>query len=167
MEKGSSQFTEPPSKKLIATAWHEAGHAVMAMIVGRPIQKVTVSPANLQTGGVRLGAVKIQKGRSKATRDWLEDEVLILLAGMVAESRYTDQYSRAGAGHDLRAARKLMATRANSQRQLEKLERRLLDKTEHLLNDASHLRAVQRIAAELLEKQTISGRAVRHLFSQG
>jgi len=88
---------EPPESddgqdpKLLATAWHEAGHALMAVIVGRPIQKVTVAPANLQTGGVRLGAVKFQKGRSKSTNDWLEDEVLILLAGMVAESKFTGQ----------------------------------------------------------------------------
>lgn len=164
----SKQPDDPdaPSHDQIATAWHESGHAVMAMIVGRPVLKVTISPANLQTGGVRLGAVKIQKGRSRATNDSLEDEVLILLAGMVAESHFTDKYCRLGAGQDLRSARRMMQARANSQRQMEKLERRLIDKTEHLLSQEAHAAAIQSIARELLTNETISGRSVRHLFNQ-
>lgn len=149
-----------------ATAWHEAGHAVMALIVGRPIQKVTISPANLSTGGVRLGACKIQKGRFKATNDWLEDEVLILLSGMVAESQFTDNYCRQGATQDLRATRRLLLNRAKTERQLERLERRLLDKTEHLLSEPGHAKAIELIATELIEKETVSGRAVRHFFTQ-
>jgi hypothetical protein len=75
---------QPASFELTATAWHEAGHAVMAVSLGRPIEKVTISPARLQTGGSRLGICKIQKGRTKPSNDQLEDDVLILLAGMVA-----------------------------------------------------------------------------------
>lgn len=162
-EDPSSQAVSPQH---VATAFHEAGHAVMAMIVGRPIQKVTITAANIQTGGVRLGAVKIQKGRSKATNDWLEDEVLILLAGMVAEAHFTEQYCRQGASHDLQAVRQLLASRASNERQLEKLERRMLDKTEHLLSQDAYSAAIKSIALELLQKQTISGRAVKHHFNQ-
>ena len=122
-----SKNDDAQDARLLATAWHEAGHALVAAIVGRPIQKVTVAPANLQTGGVRLGAVKFQKGRSKSTNDWLEDEVLILLAGMVAESKFTGQYCESGARQDLRAVRNLIDRRAATERQMEKLERRLLD----------------------------------------
>ena len=152
--------------KLLATAWHEAGHALVAAIVGRPIQKVTISPANLQTGGVRLGAVKFQKGRSKSTNDWLEDEVLILLAGMVAESKFTGQYCESGARQDLRTARNLMDRRAATERQMEKLERRLLDKVEHLLDQSHHIAALKMIVNELIEKQTIKGRTVKHFLNQ-
>ena len=151
--------------KLLATAWHEAGHALVAVIVGRPIQKVTVAPANLQTGGVRLGAVKFQKGRSKSTNDWLEDEVLILLAGMVAESKFTGQYCQASAGHDLRAARNLMDKRAATERQMEKLERRLLDKVNHLLEQPHHVAALKMIVDELIQQQTIKGRTVKHFLN--
>ena len=149
---------------LLATAYHEAGHAVMALALGRPVQKVTITPANLQTGGIRLGAVKFKKGRSKPSKDWLEDEVLILLAGMVAESHLTDHYCDMGASQDLRVVRRLLESRANNEKQLEKLERRMLDKTEHLLADESHAKAIELIAKELIEKETISGRAVQHLL---
>ena len=40
------------AQKLRATAFHEAGHAVMAVIVGRPVQKLTIASGSLQTGGV-------------------------------------------------------------------------------------------------------------------
>jgi len=171
MKKDRSQSIdsgrEPPTpEKLTATAWHEAGHAVMAMSLGRPIEKVTISPAQLQTGGSRLGACKIQKGRSRPSNSQLEDEVLILLAGMVAESRITGRYCTDGASQDLRNVERLLSTRARNERHLERLTRRLLDKTEHVLGEKRHAEAVELIAQELLRKVTISGRAVRHYFQQ-
>jgi hypothetical protein len=154
------------AQRLRATAFHEAGHAVMAITLGRSIQKVTISPAQLQTGGGRLGACEIQKGRSKATKDPLEDDVLILLAGMVAEARFTGEYCQQGAAQDLRAVRRLLLTRARNQRELDRLERRLLDKTEHLLSADGLANAIELIADQLLQSTTISGRAVRHFINQ-
>jgi len=161
-----SKLSQVELAELTATAFHEAGHAVMALALGRPIQKVTIAPAQLQTGGGRLGVCKIQKGRFKGSKDWLEDDVLILLAGMVAESHFTSRYCPRGAAQDLRAARRLLANRASTERQLERLERRLIDKTEHMLGDEGRAKAIELIAQELLQRETISGRAVRHLFQQ-
>jgi hypothetical protein len=155
-----------PDPRLVATAYHEAGHAVMAMIVGRPVQKVTITPGNLQTGGVRLGACEMKKGRTKSPKDWLEDEVLILLAGMVAEAQFTGEYCEQGARQDLLAVRRLLQTRAGNERQFERLQRRLLDKTEHELSDAGSAKAIASIAQELVARRTISGRAVQHFFNQ-
>ena len=70
------------------TAYHEAGHAVMALLMGRSVQKVSIIPSQN-----RLGAVTIQKGRSKQVQDKLEAEMLILLAGMAAEGRISGQYN--------------------------------------------------------------------------
>ena len=150
----------------IATAWHEAGHAVMAVSLGRSIEKVTISPAQLQTGGSRLGICKIQKGRSKASNDRLEEDVMILLAGMVGESRLTGQYCTDGAAQDLAFVERLLSTRASNERQLERLTRRMLDKTEHVLAAKGHAMAIELVAEELVRKVTVSGRAVRHFFQQ-
>ncbi len=152
--------------QLTATAYHEAGHAVVAVSLGRTIHKVTINAANLQFGGIRLGAVKFDKGRAKASKDAVEDEVLILFAGMVAEARFTGKYCPAGAQEDLVSVRRLLGNRAGNERQFERLERRLLKKTEHLLHDEAHVAAIESIAVELLEKRTISGRTVRHFFQQ-
>ena len=102
----------------------------------------------------------------RASKDWLEDEVLILFAGMVAEAQFTGTYSLAGASDDLRGVRRYVQMRANGDRQIERLERRWLDKTENLLGDEAHWLAVETIAAELLRCVTISGRAAQHLFDQ-
>lgn len=153
-------------RETIATAYHEAGHAVMAVVLGRNIEKATIVAANRHTGGMRLGVVKMQSSRSKATQDWLEDEVLILFAGMVAEAQYTGKYCPGSAMSDLRAIQRLLDSRANTQRQLEKLHRRLLDKTEYLLNDDVHRLAIHDVAQQLLEQQTIKGRTVKHLLNQ-
>lgn len=163
-KKSRSDIAATPAQSLKATAYHEAGHAVMSIVLGRTIEKVTVSPAKLQSGGNRLGACKIQKGRTKASQDGLEDEVLILLAGMVAESHFTGRYCQAGAAQDLMAVRRLLSSRAPKEKQLERLAKRMLNKTEHVLDDEVNRKAIVMIAAELVDKETISGRAVRHLL---
>ena len=161
------QPTEEVVRRMTATAFHEAGHAVMAIALGRQIEKVSIAPAQLQTGGVRLGSCAIQKGRgTRSAKDRLEDEALILFAGMVAEAQYTAEYCEHGADQDLRAVRRLLRQRAASERQLARLESRLLDKTEHLLSDTAHAKAVELVAKELLKHQTISGRAVHYLIDQ-
>ncbi len=166
LDKLSKDQLDPASLQLTATAYHEAGHAVMALSVGRLIQKVTILPGKSQFGETRLGVCEIHKGRSKVSKDLLEDEVLILLAGMVAEARFTGQYCQQGAAQDLSNIRRLLQSRASSESQLERLHRRLLDKTEHLLCDQRHAKAIELIAHELIQKTTISGRAVRHFFAQ-
>ncbi|MEO1981385.1 MAG: cell division protein FtsH [Fuerstiella sp.] len=165
-ELSASEPSESNSTKLPATAYHEAAHAVMASILGRSIEKVTISPAQLQTGGFRLGACRIQKGRFKASKDALGDDVLILLAGMVAESHFTGRYCEAGAAQDLRAVKRLLANRAQSGRNVDRLTRRLLDKTEHILGAAAHATAIRMVSQELLQKETITGRAVQQMLKQ-
>jgi hypothetical protein len=56
--------------------------------------------------------------------------------------------------------------KSSGEKQVARLERRLLDKVEHLLADPAVWRATELIAAELPRCTTISGRAARHLFSQ-
>ena len=160
----SPDLAENPSR--VATAYHESGHAVVAISLGRQIKKATIKRANLQTGGVRLGAVMFEKGRSKPTDDWLEDEVMILLAGMVAESSFTGRYCDQGASVDLRAVDRLLDNRVRTERQLVKLRQRLLNKTEHLLAEPAHAMAVEAVVKELLLKGEVSGRLVRHHLNQ-
>lgn len=143
-----------------ATAYHEAGHAVVALALDRPVQRVSI-----QADRERLGVCQFGKSVIRPSEDWLEREILISLAGLAAEARFTGKYAWEGAARDQQYAHKLAVQRAGD-RQAERLLRRLLSKVEHLLGQEEHWQAVEQIAAALLEHGVISGRTARHLFEQ-
>jgi ATP-dependent Zn protease len=144
-----------------ATAYHEAGHAVVALALGRPVHRVTVLADR-----ERLGTCEFGKAVFRPSEDWLERESLIALGGLAAEARFTGIYALDGAVRDRQYVAGLVLQRAGNARKAERLERRLLAKVEHLLSREDNWRAVEHIAAELLRAGTISGRAARHLFDE-
>src|SRR5439155_25321311 len=86
--------------------------------------------------------------------------------GLAAEARHTGVYDREAAARDLRHARRLALERAGSERQAERLEKRLLAKAENLLDRPANWAAVERIAVELLRLGEMSGRQARHLYEE-
>lgn len=143
-----------------ATAYHEAGHAVVALALGRPVHKVSILADQ-----VHLGHCEFRKGNIKPTDDWLEREMLIALGGLAAEAIFTGHYAWAQARKDLIYVQRL-AEQRGGEKGAQKIARRALSKVEHLLSQESHWQAVQVIAAELLRVKTISGRSARHLFEE-
>ena len=91
---------------------------------------------------------------------------MILLGGLVSEARHTGQYNWGGAQQDLRSLRRLTLARVSTDTQVERLERRLLDKTTHHLEQPGHWESIEVVVAELIKQQAISGRAARHLFDE-
>ena len=150
---------DPPFDE--ATAYHEAGHAVAALALGRPVHRVSVLP-----DGQFLGLCRFGKGVFRPSEDWLEREILIALGGLAAEALHTGDYAWDGAARDRQYVHGLAVQRAG-ERQAERLERRMLAKAEHLLGQEGHWRAVELIAAELMRRGAISGRAARHFFDRG
>ncbi len=143
------------------TAYHEAGHAVVALALGRAIQRVSILPNE-----TRLGACEIKKGAVKPSDDDLETAMLVFLGGLAAEARFTGRYGWGGAAQDLQQVRAMCLSRAGNEKRADRLARRMLDKVEHLLEQPALWTATERIAAELLKATTISGRAARHLFDE-
>ena len=144
----------------LATAYHEAGHAVVALALGRPVLAVSVLPRRQH-----LGVCEYHKGTFRPSQDWLEREALIALGGIAAEARHTGTYAWNNAVRDREHVRGL-AVRRVGERQAERLERRLLAKVEHLLGKEGNWRAVELIVRELMLRGEISGRTARHLFEQ-
>ena len=140
------------------TAYHEAGHAVVALALGRTIHKVSALPNRERLGECRFG-----KGNARPTDDWLEREILIALAGPAAEARFTGAFANEEAKEDLRFVRRLALER-KSDRAVERYEQRMLAKVEYMLADEGAWKAVELIAAELMKHGAISGRAARHLY---
>jgi hypothetical protein len=144
----------------IHTAFHEAGHAVIALALGRPVHRVTILPNR-----DRLGQCELGKGTFRPSEDALEREILIALAGLAAEARHSGTYEMVAANQDLRFVRRLVLER-KSERAAARYEERLLGKVEAMLADDGTWKAVETIATELLKHRTISGRAARHLYEE-
>jgi cell division protease FtsH len=87
------------------TAIHEAGHAVLAVVLPHadPIHKVTIIPR-----GMALGVtMQLPEGdKFNYTRDYLNDQIAILLGGRLAEE-LTNGGMTTGAGNDLERSTEL------------------------------------------------------------
>src|SRR5215208_4289318 len=134
---------EPPHDEV--TAFHEAGHAVIALALGRTIHKVSVLPNRERLGECRFG-----KGNARATDDWLEREILIALGGPAAEARHTGTYALDEAKEDLRFVRRLALER-KSDRAVERYEQRPRRPAPLRLGDEGLAAGALHIVAELFQ----------------
>jgi len=113
-----------------------------------------------------LGTCEFGKAVFRPSEDWLEREMLIALAGLAAEARFSGNYAWDGAARDQDYAEDLALQRAGTARKASRLLRRMLSKAEHVLAQEENWLAVERMAAELLRVGEISGRAARHIYEE-
>lgn len=156
---GDALSAEESRKRL--TAYHEAGHAVMALIQGRNVHRVSIVPKQS-----RLGDCQLRKDVARVAKDPLEAEALVLLSGLVGEAKYSGRYNPQAAGTDLIQVQRLATLRVGEGGGVERQVKRWLDKTEHLLSDPPYELAIRTIAEQLLQKEKISGRNARHHFNE-
>jgi cell division protease FtsH len=101
-ERRSMIISEEEKK---VTAIHEAGHALLAVVLPHadPIHKVTIIPR-----GMALGVtMQLPEGdKHNYTRDYLNDQIAILLGGRLAEE-LTSGGMTTGAGNDLERSTEL------------------------------------------------------------
>ena len=82
-----------------STAFHEAGHALVAALVPHtdPIHKVSIIPRGMALGVTQQLPVD---DRHNYNREYLEGQIAVLMGGRVAEEIFLDQMTT-GAGNDL------------------------------------------------------------------
>ena len=89
-------------ERLVATAWHEAGHAILQVLCEHtdPLHKVTIIPR-----GQSLGSTMFlpEKDVVKVTRNQFLDQMVVLTGGRIAEKLHTDDIST-GASMDIKQA---------------------------------------------------------------
>jgi cell division protease FtsH len=86
------------------TAFHEAGHAVIALRVPGldPLHKVTIVPRGRALG---ITASLPEEDRHNYTKDWLQGQLVMLFGGRVAEQMvFGDGKITTGAGNDIERA---------------------------------------------------------------
>ncbi len=87
------------------TAYHEAGHAIVAAIRDHadPLHKVTIIPRGMALGVTMQLPVD---DRHTVTKDYLETQLAILMGGRIAEEIFLKQMTT-GAGNDIERATEL------------------------------------------------------------
>ncbi len=139
-----------------ATAYHEAGHAVAAIVRGVRVKHATIAPSGNSAGHVHLpGHMPKQIGA-------MHDRGMIALAGEAAQRRFSPRSVRQHHGGSDREMVREFALRASGSA---KVAQCLVDLWQAQADDLMQARwaAVQRIAAALLERQTVDGVELRRL----
>ena len=84
------------------TAYHEAGHALVAAILPNsdPLHKVTIIPRGMALG---ITMQLPESDKLSQSKDYLEARLAILMAGRIAEEKFTHEITT-GAGNDIERA---------------------------------------------------------------
>jgi ATP-dependent Zn protease len=160
-----SSNTKPPTEAERLTAFHEAGHAVMAQLCGRQVTEVEIVGDREHTGMVHSLVFPPDPAGAapEAEKDDVERHLKIILAGTVAEAMVSGRQGWDETSEDLDAA--------------VRLGMRLVDDCEDvlpLLSDIGadikldlnrHWSAVEMLAVELLDRKTLTGSEVRKLLA--
>jgi len=159
-----------PTKKLEATAYHEAGHAVAAFFLRRGFTRVSIIPGEDFLGQL----VTTPPPRSlhpdcetdARTELWLRREITIFLAGPVAEKIHTGRGNwKIEGSSDVHNAVGL-ASYIIGDDEIGAYIHWLTLHTTNLLNHPHRWPIVQALAAELLESRVIGARRARALMRE-
>lgn len=139
-------------------AHHEAAHAVVSLLVGWPLQRVSIVPNQVPDSlGHSLPAVRIDDRESS---DWL----LVTLAGPAAERELTGRPA-VGDSADLEVARALLAVTLNVPGDAPLVAQRLKEwGFVANLRVREHWLWIQRTARQLRRRRTLTGADVAALY---
>jgi len=161
------------------TAYHEAGHAVMAWELRRSIRHVSTIPDEEKgslghmlkgiLGDVGEVEMAARMGISQITRIRLklEREAMIALAGSAAVALLRNtRYSRAGADRDWFQAEWLLSYLTGNGEELPAYVDWLFKRTKSLLAMGYLWQAVEELANELMVRKYIGGRRARGIIKE-
>jgi ATP-dependent Zn protease len=156
------------AKQLESIAHHEAGHAVMVITFNRALKSITIVP-NSDTGalGECFDAKRPKWFQPEVYDDprherRLEEEVLILLAGLAAEHRIAGRNNWRGAGQDFHHAVDVASYRFSGD-VLQKYLNYMTARTRSIVSGPMFWIQVQALSAALLEHRTLTGKPAREI----
>ena len=154
----SSRF---PTQAERLTAFHEAGHAVMAELAGRLLTEVEIVGDREHSGMVHSLAFP-SRAADGDDPDEIECQLKIMLAGLVAEAIVTGRKDWDEGSEDLESAVRLAMRLVDDCEDVLPLLSDIRDDLERELRD--QWTAVDTLAAELLIRKALTGTEVRNLL---
>lgn len=152
------------------TAYHEAGHAFMATLLGGKVRSVTIEPDN-DDGPARFGDTQVIWRRSRfSERQLCEYSIQVSLAGPVAEMLYSGDAYHPGLvaewAHDWQSAWELAEPLfADHRKRLEYLER-VTGQLYQLLDSEPNWSALASLADNLLAHETLEHEEVKEIVGE-
>lgn len=162
------------NKALMANAFHEAGHAVMAYVLRMPITKVTIKETDKYSGLTTMKNILRDKNLDDYTYPNfidLEKEVLCSLAGYYAErscpEKRTKKYDTQEdygdlAQEDYRDVIDLISIITLDSKRIEKIIKLFEFKCDMIINCSDISAAIEELANLLYDKETISGKEAKN-----
>lgn len=152
-----------------ATAYHEAGHAVLSCVLGRPIRKVTVIAEDDFLGKVTGFSRPSLYRRLEVGQDGWKlaiPRMMILFGGPLAEEFFAGRRNRRGAGYDNDAISDIAISACGSSEEASCFVRWVETKTASVLRNPTNWAAVRHVAASLMAHGELGGEEVKRLCSE-
>ena len=180
--KGKEEFKN--DKRIVA--YHESGHAVMNFLVGQHISRASIIANTSGVGGVVFGA---DQDSYFTTKKQFEDKVMVCYAGRISEQLKFGSITT-GASNDITQATQIIKNYIgkygfddefglidmsimhndslikddNTLNRVQQIAKDLYERANSLLKDNYTL--VEKLAIELLDKETMSGKEIIELLTQ-
>jgi hypothetical protein len=151
------------TKARAGTAYHEAGHAVAAVLLGFQFQHATIVPKDDSLGHVLYGiyTMFLNVGHRAYARD-LRDYLITNRASPIAEERHIGRRNDDGAADDDADFWGMLYQMYGDRR-----DRHARDLSRHARQlVAAHWWMIERVAQALIQEQTLSFAAVVELMQQ-
>ena len=151
------------------SAYHEAGHAFMAVRLGARVRSITIDPA-WDDGPMRFGDARIEWPAGEfSERELCEKMVLVALAGAVAEMIYSGQPYHPGFvaewaadwAQAWEASATLYSDEVNRLKHLEEMTVQLY----RTMRRNDHWAALAAIVDDLLAHETLEGEQVEEIVA--
>ena len=157
---------------LKATAYHEAGHAVVALLLGSKVRKITIAPEQEARDAGTVGYItrtpltrnSIEWDLSGPNRWRVEKDVECLLAGEIAQRQFAPHSVRRYHGSADRHAAVNLLSYISGPDTLHLYYKLLSRWTSNLLCNSFNWKIVQSLATTLLDEGTMSRKRVRQWY---
>jgi ATP-dependent Zn protease len=150
-------------------AYHEAGHAVIAVVLGGQIIEATIE-RNALDAPERDGLVSVRWRELANKQAQLIRELQIVLAGPVAEAIYrdieVDLVAHPEWKHDLIAAIQLLRLANINDMKAQALMLQTMRQLKRVMDDESHWQAIAEVADLLQAHETIEGEEVHEIVAR-
>lgn len=152
------------------TAYHEAGHGLLAFLNKVRIVKISIVPNELAGSlGYLISSNKLIDAGAMTTtnKDRLEHFIMITLAGCAAEKIFDSSCDISGSAVDFQIADQLLKDLTHGPKEKELLKELLVARTTRLLKQKENWAMVDALAIHLLNNEpTVKGRKVLEIFKQ-